>query len=84
MTPAIAHDHKYFFSTLVTACGLHATTAREHTAALACRLSRPVGAEQVGSPFAIFPVMRTNRDHFSFASHHYGASARTGSEVPAG
>ncbi len=27
MTPAIAHDHKYFFFSLVTACGLHATTA---------------------------------------------------------
>lgn len=27
MTPAIAHDHKYFFFSLVTAYRLHATTA---------------------------------------------------------
>jgi hypothetical protein len=37
MTPAIAHDHKYFFFSLLTACGLHATTACENPAALASR-----------------------------------------------
>lgn len=42
MTPAIAHDHKYFFFSLVTACDLHATTACENRPALAYRQSRAV------------------------------------------
>jgi len=37
MTPAIAHDHKYFFFGLATASGLHATTACENPAVLAYR-----------------------------------------------
>jgi hypothetical protein len=51
MTPAIAHDHKYLFFSLVTVCGLHATTASDNRAALASRQSRPskraAGPEQL-------------------------------------